>query len=289
MRAKILPTALAACALVAIDLAVCFGYAEQKLKAEEIVARHLAAIGTDQARAAATARLATGRSGLRVVVGEALSYGGTAEIASEGHRLMIALPFKDVSYWGEQFLFDGQRPEIGFVQPGQRSQLGGFLARYPELVREGLVGGVLTTAWPLLDVAGRQPKLQAKGVQRVDGQELQRLEYVIRKGGSETTITLFFDSATFRHVRSTYAYTRAQQIGTTIESSSQQRETHYELEERFEDFKSFDGITLPTHWSLRYSADTTNRTTNLAWDVLIEAVSHSPRFDANTFVLKPHM
>jgi hypothetical protein len=259
--------------------------AEQKLKPEDLVARHLAAIGTDEARAADKARLSAGRTEMRATVGAALAYTGRAELVSEGHRLKIALSFNDPSYWGEEILADGERTEIGFAQPGHRSQLGGFLSRFEALVREGLIGGVLTTAWPLLDVAGRQPKLQAKGPQRVDGQQLQRLAYVARQGGGEVTIVLFFDPVSFRHVRTRYTYSRAQQIGLTIESSSQQREMSYTVDERFDDFKTVDGLTLPTRWWLNYTADTTNRTTNLEWETRIESVSHNPRIDASTFVL----
>jgi hypothetical protein len=278
---------LAACVSVVAGLSVCAGRAEQKLPPEELVARHLSAIGTAEARAAVEARLATGNCGLRVVVGETLKYEGTARVASEGRRHKITLHFGDPTYWGEQILFDDERADVGFVQPAQRSALGGFLSRYNGLVREGLVGGVLTTAWPLLDVAGRQPKLESRGLRRVDGRDLYRLDYKARKGPGDVTVCLFFDPPTFQHVRSTYTYSRAQPLGTDIVQSSQQRETRYELEERFEEFRMFDGLTLPTRWTLQYTADTTSRITSLAWEIRIESIARNPRLDPSTFTMEP--
>ncbi len=192
MRAKTVIMLVPACVLVAIDLAVSPIGAGQKLKPEEIVARHLAAIGTDEAR-----------------------------------------------------------------------------------------------AWPLLDVAGRQPKLKAAGVQRIEGQELLRLDYTIRKGGGDGTIQLFFDPVSFQHVRSVYTYTRMPAMGRTPDAAAQSRDEQYELEERFGEFKTFDGITLPTRWSLRYTSDTTARPVKVEWGVLVESVTHKPPFDATTFVITP--
>ena len=64
---------------------------------------------------------------------------------------------------------------------------------------------------------------------------------------------------TFRHVATVYSWSRAQNLGPTMESSSQQSEVNFRLEERFADFERIKGLTLPTTWSLLYeqSANTT--------------------------------
>lgn len=45
------------------------------------------------------------------------------------------------------------------------------------VIREGLLGGVLTTAWPLLNVDQRKAKLNFDGLKKIDGQEVYDLRY----------------------------------------------------------------------------------------------------------------
>jgi hypothetical protein len=250
------------------------GRAVEKLKADAIVARHLEALGAGEVRAAVRHRLATGTSTMRVVVGSTLSYQGRARLVSDLRRFKIALPFLDPTYWGEQFVFDGDQPGIGFVQPGQRSTLGGFLQRNEVILREGLIGGVLNAAWPLLELAAHAPKLNERGTEKIDGQEVYRIGYRAKKGSGDLTVTLYFDAATFRHVRTTYVYSRAQSIGTDITASSSQREFRNELDERFGDFKAFDALALPTRWTMEYTLESTARTSTMRWETVIESISH---------------
>ena len=261
------------------------GHAAEKLKADLVVARHLEAVGTVEARAAVRHRLATGTSTMRVVVGSTLSYQGRARVVSDPRRFKIALPFLDPTYWGEQFVFDGDQPGIGFVQPGQRSTLGGFVQRNDVVLREGLIGGVLNAAWPLLDLTAHAPKLNERGTEKVDGQEAYRIGYRAKKGSGELTVTLFFDAATFRHVRTTYVYSRVQSIGTDITASSSQKEFRNDLDERFGEFKTVDGLTLPTRWTMEYTVDSTARTSTMRWETTIDAVSHQVPATPVTFSL----
>lgn len=255
-------------------LLVMSGHAAEKLKADLIVARHLEAIGTAEARAAVQHRLATGTSVMRVVVGQTLSYEGRARLVSDLRRFKFALAFRHSSYWGEQFVYDGEKPQVGFVQPGERSTLGGFLQRNEVILRDGLLGGVLNATWPLLDLASRAPKLNERGTEKIAGQEAYRVDYRAKKGSGELVVTLFFDAATFRHVRTTYLYNRVQSIGPDITTSSQQREFRNELDERFGEFKTFNGLTLPTRWTMEYLVESTSRTVTMRWETTIDAVSH---------------
>jgi len=71
--------------------------------------------------------------------------------------------------------------------------------RQPDILREGLFGGTISTAWPLLDL---KPAGEAKyeGVKKIDGRELHDLTYVPNKSssGSDLTIHLYFEPDTFR-------------------------------------------------------------------------------------------
>jgi hypothetical protein len=262
-------------ALVAVCLAMALRAADEKLKPEEIVAKHLAAIGPAEIRAGAKTRIAEGTSMLRIIVGGTGDTEGRAAFLSDGLKYRIGLPTDKFDYWGEQFGFDGTNTEVGFVQPSSRSQLGGFLRRYDQLLKEGLIGGVLTTAWPLLDVAGRQAKLSYDGIKKVDGKELHRVKYLMKKGQGEVDIFLYFEPETFRHVRSSYNVVRTSGIGADITQSSRQQETRFMLEEFFADFKQVDGLTLPMSWILKQTNQTGQRTIVAQHEVKFTRVLHN--------------
>lgn len=103
-----------------------------KLKAEDVVARHLDALGTASSRAAVQTRAIEGRSRMKFEAGatgaaaQGLAAGG-ARIISGGSRYSVALPFDYSDYWGEQFVNDGTKVNVAFSYIQQRSPLGDFL------------------------------------------------------------------------------------------------------------------------------------------------------------------
>ena len=136
--------------------------------------------------------------------------------------------------------------------PGQRSGLGNFVNTNDVILREGLLGGVLNAGWPLFGLAERGAKVTYDGLKKLEGRELHRLRYRAKKGQDALDIFLYFDPDTFRHVASVYKASHAQQLGTTMESSSSEPDMYLQVEETFGDFKSAKGVTLPTSWTIRY-------------------------------------
>ena len=51
---------------------------------------------------------------------------------------------------------------------------------------------------------------------------------------------------------SVYKASKAQQLGTTMESSSSEPDMYLQVEETFGNFKSAKGVTLPAAWTIRY-------------------------------------
>jgi hypothetical protein len=49
-----------------------------------------------------------------------------------------------------------------------------------------------------------------------------------------------------------YSSSQAQALGATIESSSQQSDQYYRIEERFGRFEQLGTLTLPRSWSIRF-------------------------------------
>ncbi len=283
MRNKLL--AILISALLAFFLVVVIRGGDEKLKPEDVVAKHLASLGTSEKRAAIKTRTAEGTSALKIIIGGSGETDGRAAFLSDGLKYRIGLPTDKYDYWGEQFGFDGSKTEVGFVQPSFRSQLGGFLRRYDQILKEGLIGGVLTTAWPLLDVAGRQPKLFYDGLKKMDGKELHRVKYVMKKGQGEVDIFLYFEQETFRHVRTSYNVVRSSPLGADITQSSQQQETRFLLEEFFSDFKEVDGVTLPMSWILKQTNQTGQRSIVAQHEVKLTRVTNNVAIDPRDLVV----
>lgn len=242
---------------------------ESKLTAEELVAHHLEALGP--APAATTGpRVLEGACRLEIRRGGAANIAGQTRFTSEGRRLRIDLKFDQSSYWGESFAYDGARVEIGFIQPVRRSPLGNFLNAYDAVVKEGLVGGALSTAWPLLDLAGRHPKLRYDGLKKVDGRPVHQLRYQMAQGQGDIAIVMAFEADTFFHVGTTYKLRLRPGLSQSIEGSASQVDVFLRLEEAFGDFVAVDGLHLPRRWTLKYETGGGASDTFWIWDSVFE-------------------
>ncbi|MCI0388586.1 MAG: hypothetical protein MOB07_07445 [Acidobacteria bacterium] len=183
----------------------------KKITPEEIIARHLESVGTAEARTKASTRVASGETKFVIRIGGAANVDGNAMIVSAGGKLRfgIKLPLND--YPGEDLAFDGARAATGLLPEGRRSTLSAFLSSQNLPLKEGLMGGTLSIAWPLLRMDQTQPKLDYRGLKKIDGRQLHEVGYRPRKGSGDLKVTLFFDPETFRHVRSRYNF----EIGAT--------------------------------------------------------------------------
>lgn len=129
---------------------------------------------------------------------------GAAFMISEGDKLRFNIRIGAPNYPAEQFAFDGSNVDTGVLTPGVRSQLGQFLYLHNFIVKEGLPGGVISTAWPLFDLEKRGPRLRYGGLKKIEGKELHELKYMAKKGESNLDVYLHFDPETYRHVQTTY-------------------------------------------------------------------------------------
>jgi len=248
-------------------------YAADKLKSEDIVAKHLASIGTPEARAAAKTRVAEGSADMQEIVRGSSALHGNANLFCDNRRLKIAMAFPGSSqYPGEQWVFDGKETAVALTAPGARSSIGNFVHRYPELLREGLLGGSVMTSWSLLDLDARQPKLKYDGLKKVDGRELHQLTYVPKKGASGLQIRMFFEPETFHHVKTMYMM----EVGAGVGAGAVDHpdEVRYFVEENFSDFQTVDGITLPAVWTIRYEVQP-SASAVLQWSMKLQRFKHN--------------
>ena len=240
-----------ALALVAAVLPAC-ALAGEKLKPQEVVAHHLDAVGTRGGPRRGAQPRGLLRHGGPPSGGIAGALLGRFTFESEASRFALRLKFASQAYPAESLTLESGKVDVAFVLPGKRSGFGNFVNRHEVIVREGLLGGVLNASWPLFGLAERGAKVSYDGLKKLEGTELHRLSYRAKKGQDSLDIRLYFDPDTFRHVASVYKASQAQQLGTTMESSSSEPDVYLQVQETFGDFKSVKGLALPTSWTIRY-------------------------------------
>ena len=237
---------------------------EEKMAPEELVARHLDSIGSPAARASVRSFRATGTSKATFRPRGTNSVEGRAVIASEGDKLMIAMAFEALHYPHEKVGFDGKTVTVGAIAPGRRSVLGDFLLAHDTILKHGVLGGTLTTAWTLLNLRDRAPKLEYGGQKKIGDRLVETLR-LIPRGGSDLRITLFFDAQNYQHVRSEFRRIVQAQMGGSPEQSAGQRETRYTLVEEFSGFAKEGRLTLPHSYKLALVVDAPSGSLSSEW------------------------
>lgn len=228
--------------------------AAPKLTPEALIKLHMETLTAGGMRPAALTRDVRGVCTTTAPARMAAQLAGTFGLTSSSLKSSFTLQFASDLYEGESFSVDGDRVDIAFAQPrtSSRSSMGNFVAINRVIVGEGLFGGVLNARWPLLHLSARQPKLEYDGMKKLAGRELHRLRYRAREKQGNLQIQLYFEPETYRHVATVYAASQAQGMGMTPESSSQQADMYFRLEEWFADFQLTGGVTLPKSWTVRY-------------------------------------
>ena len=70
-------------------------------------------------------------------------------------------------------------------------------------------------------------------------------------------------------------------------SQTRQQQTRYSVEERFDDFKMVDGLTLPNHYTIHFTQELPSGTTTiLDWDTKATRIVENPELDPRNFHVK---
>jgi hypothetical protein len=273
---------LSAIASIALMLSITNYAQDKKLTVEELIRRHLDSIGSEQARAIPNNRVVSGKVKLISRVGTASNIEGQAAIASSGTKLRFSLAFPSAQYPGEQFGFDGSKVRTGFLPGGRRSPLSLFLEQQSTMLKDGLLGGTLSTAWALLRTEQLKPKLEYRGVKKIEGRELHLMTYRAQKGSPDLTVTLFFNSS-FQHVRTLYEFKVPARLGEGPNESTRFQEDYYQITEDFDDFRASDGLMVPRKYRVQLSVQTSRGSNVFDWNVSIEQVLHNQALDEQVF------
>jgi hypothetical protein len=273
----------------------CISAAKDNSPSEDFVTQHLNSIGTDQARAAVKNRVVEGTVQFKVLNVDSGAQDGKQVLVSEGNKIVALLKLPNPTYHGERFVSDGHKLFISNIKPGAYSNFGAFVLAHPEVLTEGLLGGTLNLGWPLLHLEEKHPKLQDDGVRKVGGRVFHQFRYSPAKH-SDLEIKLFFDPQTARHVMTTYSLEISPQLGMTEQETAKQDFTRYLLEERFDDFKTTDGLQLPNHWVIQFTTQIPQSPDHpmqgfsqggiTQFDATEKAVNHNVPLDPKNFEIK---
>jgi len=306
MRIRVL-TAILAVALGSSILPA--SAAGQKLTLDEVIAKHLASIGTPEVRAAAKTRVAEGTLKYEILSGGAGTMEGKAVLVSQGNNIREVLRFNRSDYRGEDLLTDSSRIQIfkGLILSGRstpdRSLLGEFLYNEPSVLRDGIFGGAIATSWPLLSAKYRDAKLTYNGLKKVDGRELHEVQYVPKKKG-DVQIRLYFDQD-FRHVMTVatveihpsllsggsdglagnFMGRDDPQTGGVDTANARQQPIRFRMEQTFSGFRQVDGLTLPSECGIKFSAEG-YRSQVANYTVHFDTIENNVPLDPKNFAMK---
>jgi len=270
--------------------------AADKISVDELISKHLDSIGPARARSTAGSRLVAGTTHVTFRARGVAQADGGAVLASDGPRSMVTMKFDSSQYPYEKIGFDGNKVTAFQLHPGDYSRLGGFVRSAPEIFKEGLIGSTLSSAWPFLGYPDRKLKVEIAGIRKVNNRPAYEVKYGIR-GGSDLTVTLFFDVETFQHVRSVYKKELPAQmgqggagagtggaggvdrIGRVSEANSN---AMYELTEDFSDFKTEGELTLPHTYKIKFE-QVGSSTQVSEWVLTLVKFAFRSRFEASDF------
>jgi hypothetical protein len=290
---------------------------ENAMTAKELIAKHLASIGTPENLANVKARSFVGSAMVNFLQGASGSLKDGALLGiSEGKHVGLMMKFNDINYPGEYLAYNGKEVSVKDVTPGRKSELANFLFTYNAIMKDGFLGGALSVAWPLLDPAGQEGFLIKK--EKIQSRELYALEKNLPNG---INVKLFFDPKTFRHVRSEYVVrhknniaarssasivtgnsdTTATQAAKTMDgmtrpgdlsprSTMQESEpdTIFKLIEKFSEHAAIGGsekgLVLPQLYGLELSLEGHGPAFLAQWSMVIVRWTNNGKVDQNFFI-----
>jgi len=271
--------------------------AEDKLKPEDVVTRHLDAIGPAEARAKVNGTRIKGTASISVRLCGEGTVDGEVLMASTDAANLINMTFPEGAYSHEALRYDGKKFATSQLKPGSRTCLAQFFLENEVLFKEGLVGGTLSESWPLLNLAEKNPKLEYSGLKKMGDKQVHALKYSPRKG-SDVKIVLYFDAETFRHVRTDYSRTiyasEQRRIagggpGLPPPQSQQASPTRIEAYEEFADFKAESGLTLPHSYKFHLSIQSEVRPAVVDWVFNLTQYSFTSPLEAADFTFSQNV
>lgn len=265
-----------------------------KLSADEIIAKHVASLGTPTALSAVKSRVFMGQARLTSKVGYVGQLTGQAQFASSGDNLILATVFNSSDYPYEKAAFNGKEVSVGRPN-GNLTPFGDFIKANKGILKEGLFGGVLSTAWPVLS-QGSKLKFESAGLVEISGRQLYKVK-VSGGGLGDLKVVLFFDAEDFHHVATEYTQVKSVGISTrsnprpendefgtvTTTGMANTKQTYMTLTERFSNFVKSGDTVIPMTYVIDYTYQDSNVGRSLNLDIRFQDVYLNQDIAADAF------
>jgi hypothetical protein len=253
----------------------------QKITPEEIAAKHLESIGTKDKRSQVKNQLIFHDVKFKQT-GSTQIYNGKGLILSENNKNLWGMNLNSNDYPQDQFGYNGKETKVAFARPGVRSALGGFIRSNPDLLKQGLLGGALTSSWALLNTDSKKYRLKYAGTKNVDDKDVHVLEF-LPKGGSDLEIKMYFDPQTFHHIRTEYTQVIAAAQGPSVDSSAGQTPSRFRIVEEFGKFTKMGDLTLPGSYRIFYNYSRNATIQESEWIFNVTNFAFNQQLETNSF------
>ena len=240
--------------LLAVLCTALFAVSAQDLSAEQVIEKHLAAVGTPQARAAAENHLAAGVSGFASKL-PARKTEGKVVIVSQGNDLMLLVSLASKEYPFEKIGYFNGKTSLPYVSAGDRSPLGAFVNDHPSMLSDSLLTGAISKTWVFYKGGDLKGRIKSSGTKKIDGRKVYAIDFFpLSNASTEYTVKLFFDAETFDHVRTEYRHVIAPDMDK-FGQLGRQAGTKLSVVEDFGNFKTTEGLRLPHLYNIHYQTD----------------------------------
>lgn len=258
----------------------------QEPKPEEIIAKHLESVGKKEVLEQVKTLFAVGLSSFESQV-PAVKGGGKAIVVSDRDNLMFAISLNSREYPYDKIGYFGDKVSLPFITSGQRSLLGTFVNEHPRILSDGLFGGTMSLRWPLRELEKRKSKIKLSGTKKVDGRKAYVLSYVPDGGGmDEFTIKLYFDAETFAHVQTVY-HREFAPSQPRFGQANQLANSELTLTERYSDFRTVDGLTLPYDYTVEFSSNANTSSYKTLWGIKVSQYYYNQQLAPGFFTFDP--
>lgn len=254
---------------------------QDKLSAEEILARHLKSFGTTAAIEKSRDRMAVGSAEFAFVQ-TLVKASGKAKLSSNGKDLSLFSTFDSPDYPSERIgVFEG-KITIPHNEQSFWSPLGAFLACYDKMLTARLFGGSIFSTWPIYNNNLNGARIESDGKKKIGDRDAWVVK-ITPKGGMypSSYIKLYFDAQEFRHIRTVYRQDNTDNGGSACAMgdrilrfrglpaewvTGQQSFMGATLTEDFADFRPDAAeIELPHKYFIHLILETGNRTQEYKW------------------------
>ncbi|HEV2708433.1 MAG TPA: hypothetical protein VGV59_21135 [Pyrinomonadaceae bacterium] len=207
---------------------------ETKLTGDEIIAKHLEAVGGKELLTKYKTRIAFG-----TVKKENEPEGQMVIMSEAPNRLSAYYSFTGFDF---RMVYTG---ESAFVRPVMPRQYSALTDKYEDMLGSGLLLNSIPLYNLLATSAPGELKFEAKGTKKVAGRQAYAVQVKPRKGSA---MKLYFDAENFMWVRTDYGRTTiSKQMGSFTNAIENQAGNDLTVDFYIEtsDFRDVDGIKLP--------------------------------------------